>query len=500
MTTLVTADFVIAHDGRGHTELRDGAVLVEGERIVWVGRADAVPSGAGADERIALGRSILMPGLIDLDALADVDHLALDAWSDGDAQRRLDWSADYFARRHEVLSAEERSTMRRFALTQLALHGITAFMPIASEVHSAWAETHDDLLDVARIAGELGLRTFLGPSYRSGVHVIADDGTPTIAWDDEAGRHAFAEAVRFLDTAEELGDPLVTGILAPCRIETVRAELLEATARVSAERGVLVRAHALQGLDERELLGEAYGTTPLGLLERVGLLNERLVLAHGVYLDVHPEVHGEDRGDLAKLAAAGVSIVHCPLTNQRYAFLLEKLSQYLEAGVNVALGTDSFPPDLIRGIDAGVHLAKAQHADLGRGLLAEYVDAATSGGARALRRPDLGRIAVGATADLSAFALDDVRTGPVDDPLRTLVLAGSARDARFSMVGGRVVLRDGTIPGVDLDRLRADGQRIFDRLKAAYHERDHLAATGGPLFPPVLPPFRPMLPPFAESR
>lgn len=489
MTTLVTADFVIAHDGRGHTELRDGAVLVDGDRIAWVGRAADAPDGAGATERIALGRSILMPGLIDLDALADVDHLTLDAWCDGAAARRLDWSAGYFARRHDVLTAEERSAMRRFALVQLALHGITTFMPIASEVHSAWAETHDDLLDVARIAGELGLRTFLGPSYRSGVHVTTEGGGPAIAWDDAAGRHAFAEAVRFLDSVEALGDPLVTGVLAPCRIETVRAELLEATARVSAERGTLVRAHALQDLAERELFAAAHGTTPLGLLERVGLLNERLVLAHGVYLDVHPEVHGEDRGDLAKLAAAGVSIIHCPLTNQRYAFLLEKLSQYLDAGVNVALGTDSFPPDLIRGIDAGVHLAKAQHADLGRGLLAEYVDAATGGGARALHRPDLGRIAAGATADLSAFALDDVRIGAVDDPLRTLVLAGSGRDARFSMVAGRTVLRDGMLPGVDLDRIREDGQRIFDRLKAAYDERDHLASSGEPLFPPVLPPF-----------
>ncbi|WP_156322592.1 amidohydrolase family protein, partial [Leucobacter musarum] len=69
------------------------------------------------------------------------------------------------------------------------------------------------------------------------------------------------------------------------------------------------------------------------------------------------------------------------------------------------------------------------------------VEAATLGGARALRRPDLGRIAPGAAADLVAFSLADLRTGAIDDPVRTLTLAGTARDAHFSMVAGRTVMR-----------------------------------------------------------
>ena len=137
MHTLITADHVLAHDGSGHVELRDGAVLVDDGRIVAVGPASEF-SAASVDERLPLGESLLMPGLIDLDALADIDHLILDSWSDASASARLEWSASYFARsRHDVLDASERSTMRRYALTQLALHGITSFMPIASEVHSA---------------------------------------------------------------------------------------------------------------------------------------------------------------------------------------------------------------------------------------------------------------------------------------------------------------------------------------------------------------------------
>ncbi|KKI16761.1 MULTISPECIES: chlorohydrolase family protein [unclassified Leucobacter] len=497
-TTAVRAAFVIAFDerragGPGFVGLRDAVVHVRGDRITAVAHgADGAALEALADETIDLGESLLMPGLIDLEGLVDIDHLLLDSWWSPGHEARLEWSEAYARAPREVLDPEERSTLRRYGLAQLLLHGITAAMPISTEIHGAWAETHDDLLDTARTASELGIRTFLGPSYRSGVHVTRADGSAGIHWDEAKGEAAFAGAVRFLDTVDALDDPLVTGVLVPCRIETVSDAILAETGRVSAERGALVRAHATQGLDsEIGVLERERGTSPLDLLDRSGLLNERLILAHGVYLDVHPDVHGEDRGDLARLAEAGVSIAHCPLTNARYAFWLERLSQYLDAGVNIGLGTDSFPPDLVRAIDAGVQLAKSQHDDLGRGMLAEYVEAATLGGARALHRPDLGRIEPGAAADLVAFSLADPRMGAIDDPVRTLVLAGTGRDACFSMVAGRVVMRDGAIPGIDLDALRTEGQRIFEKLRAAYPERDALAGPGGSseaeLFPPVFP-------------
>ncbi|WP_241988977.1 chlorohydrolase family protein [Leucobacter luti] len=495
------ASHVIAADPAGPTgavtpglvELRDAVVLVRGDRIAGVGAGAAGAAlAAAADEVIDLGESLLMPGLIDLEGLVDIDHLLLDSWWSPEHEARLEWSEAYARDPREVLTPDERATLRRYGLAQLLLHGITTAMPIATEVHGAWAETHDDLLDTARTASELGIRVFLGPSYRSGVHVTRADGTHGIHWDEARGEAAFAGAARFLDTVAQLADPLVTGVLVPCRVETVSDELLRRTAELSAARNALVRVHATQGLDsEIGVLARERGTTPLGLLERTGLLNERLILAHGVYLDVHPDVHGEDRGDLATLAAAGAAIVHCPVTNARYAFWLERLSQYLDAGVTVALGTDSFPPDLIRAIDTGVQLAKAQHGDLGRGMLAEYVAAATLGGAAALRRTDLGRIEPGAQADVVAFSLADLRMGAIDDPIRTLTLAGTGRDAHFSMVAGRVVLRDGALPGVDAAALRAAGQRVFEKLRAAYPERDALAPAGGSteaeLFPPVFP-------------
>ena len=490
-TALRASHAITVHPGRGEAsstqgrperpnlvELRDAVVLVAGDRIVEVAQGAEGDALAGrADHVIDLGESLLVPGLIDLEGLVDIDHLLLDSWWAPEHEARLEWSEDYARHPQAVLTDAERSTLRRYGLVQLILHGITTAMPISTEVHGAWAETHDDLLDTARTASELGIRVFLGPSYRSGVHVTRADGSAGIHWDEAKGEAAFRDAARFLDTAAALADPLVTGVLVPCRVETVTDEILRRTAVLSEERDALVRVHATQGLvSEIDILARDRDATPLGLLNRAGLINERLILAHGVYIDVHPDVYGEDRGDLATLANAGVSIVHCPVTNARYAFLLEKLSQYLDAGVTIALGTDSFPPDLIRAIDTGVQLSKAQHDDLGMGLLAEYFEAATLGGAEALRRPDLGRIQPGAQADLVAFSLADLRMGAIDDPLRTLTLAGTGRDAHFSMIAGRVVMREGNLPGIDSAELRAEGQRIFEKLRAGYAQRDALAA------------------------
>ncbi|MFJ2897172.1 hypothetical protein ACIO87_20085 [Streptomyces sp. NPDC087218] len=77
-----------------------------------------------------------------------------------------------------------------------------------------------------------------------------------------------------------------------------------------------------------------------------------------------------------------------------------------------------------------------------------------------------------------------------DDPVRTFLLNGTARQASHSVVAGRPVMTDGRIPGVDLANLRRRAQELFDRMRAAYSERDLLRRDTAELFPPTFPPFR----------
>ncbi|MEV0251748.1 chlorohydrolase family protein [Nocardia sp. NPDC050712] len=485
MSTTLRADHVLAHVAGEHVLLADGEVVVEGQRIVFVG-----PRGAGpaAVETIELGPSLLVPGFIDLDALTDIDHTLLDSWQSPELGLGLQWSRDYAEhRRRAVFDAEERAFIREYGFIQLLRHGVTTAMPIASEVHSDWAETYQDAVAMAETAEGLGLRVYLGPSYRSGVNVVDDDGTRSLYWNEKLGIEGFEDAARFLRWAAERDSDLVRGALLPCRIETLSEDLLRRTAALAAESGVLVRLHALQGLLERDLVLARFGAPPISVLERTGLLGPNLLIPHGIYVDSHPRVDADTDDDVAMLASAGVAIVHCPLTSARHSSALDSFERYRAAGVTLCLGTDSYPPDLVRGIDTGVTVAKilAHRADAA--TYADYLSAATLGGATALGRPDLGRLEAGATADLVAFHLGDPLDGVLDDPVRTLCMNSTARAATFSMIGGRIVMRDSRIPGVDLAAVAERAQALFDRMRAAYAERDYLGRATEDLFPPSFP-------------
>lgn len=482
MPTKATARYVLGHNKGQHVLLEDACVVYSGDTIEYVGHDYTGP----VTEEIHLGDALLMPGLIDLDALTDIDHLILDSWAGPVQAKGHQWSDDYFRnRRMDVFTAEERQQIREYALIQLILHGITTYMPIASEVHSEWAESFEELVGMAETSRRLGLRGYLGPAYRSGVNVVLENGERSVMFDVDRGREGLADALRFIDHATQLNDPLIKSVLLPCRIETLDIELLKATAAASEEHDVQVRLHSLQGLVERELILDWHGVTPLELLDQVGMLNERLLIPHATYTDRNPAVFGEDRGDLARLAASAASIIHCPLTSMRYGSTLDSFNAYKAAGINISLGTDSFPPDLIRGIDAGVQLGKILAGSNDAGDLAGYFDAATLGGARALRRTDLGRLEPGAQADIVAFSLGDIRDGVHEDPLRTLTLNGTARQAVLSVVAGRTVMADGLIEGVDLDYWRGKAQELFARMREAYTLRDALNRPSDELFPPV---------------
>ena len=478
----MTADHILADTPDGVRWLRGGHVAWEGSTIVSVG-----PGRGPAGERIDLGEALVVPGLIDLDALADIDHLILDNGGSPEHAVSLAGAAEYWrGAPTDALDADQRETMREYAVTQLALHGITTFMPIAAEVHTAWAETDKELRRLAGHSRRLGLRGYLGPSYRSAVVAHGPDGRREVVVDEVRGDAGLAEALSFVEWARAQDTDLIHPALLPCRIESLSDDLMRRTAGAATQLGVPVRVHCLQQLWERHLVLERSGMTPLELLEDTGLLGTHLLVPHGLYLDRHPLVHGEDRGDLATLVEHEVSVIHCPLTSFRYGSMLDSVADYQDAGLTVAMGSDSFPPDLVRGMDGGLHAHRLQHGHSSMDL-ARLVQAAGPGGARALRRPDLGRIAEGATADLSAFSLADVRTGVTEDPLRTLVYNGSARDVVHTVVAGRTVVENGTLPGVDLEDLRRRGQEVFEVMRAAYTERDRGHRTRDELFAPVAP-------------
>jgi 8-oxoguanine deaminase len=481
MKTKIKALFVIGYDGSDHVIYRNGEVVYQDSHILFVGHDYPGP----VDQTIDAGQAIVSPGLIDLDALADIDHAILDTWNPPELDLGLQWSEDYFLhRRRDVFSFEEECFKRRYALTQLILNGITTAMPIAAETYKGWCEFYEELAATAAIAGELGLRMYLGPSYRSGINVVCSDGSRDVRWDEARGLAGLADAVRFVEDFDGVHGGLIRGCLLPCRIETVTPDLIRRTKAAADALGCPVRMHCLQGLHELRLLRQWYDKTPLEMLDEAGLLGPRMLIPHAIYIGGHSRTGEPYRGEIERLAETGTSIIHCPLTSARYGNMLETFDRYRSAGVNIALGTDSFPPDLIRGMDVGSNVMKILAHQKSAGAAADYFRAATLGGAKALGREDLGRLAPGALADLIIVDLSHLRVGPIDDPIRTLLMNTGGMYVRTVVINGRMVMQDGQIPGIDAAAMKAAGQAYFEKLKAAYPERDYLRRPVETLFPP----------------
>lgn len=484
MRTLLTAAYVIAHNGHSHTYLPHGQVVFTHNQIEFVGKNFE----GHVDRHIDYGHAVISPGLIDLDALGDIDSGVLTVDNGSKLENGRLWSADYLRRGpHEAYTPDEERFKARYAFTHLIRNGITTALPITSMYYREWAEHDDEFAGVAEVAGELGLRVYLGPCYMSGTTVVKDDRTAGPHWDEARGLAGLDAALRFIENFDGAHDGLVRGLLAPDRIETCTPELLRRTAAASRALQVPVRLHCCQSVYEFESVLQQHGHTPLGWLESLGLLNARAILPHGIYLSGHPSVSAKGDDDFQRLTASGATIAHCPAVFARSGETLDSFGKYRAAGINLGLGTDTWPPDLLHNMQLGFYLARVLEKGPALTSMADLFNAATLGGAQALGRNDLGRLSPGAQADIVVFDLSAPHLGPTFEPLKNLFLAGRGTDCRASYIAGRCVMENFKVIASDTVALQAQATQQFNKLLTHQNARRFDNAPPTSLVKPVFP-------------
>jgi len=271
---------------------------------------------------------------------------------------------------------------------------------------------------------------------------------------------------------------LVRGMLAPDRVETCTEALLRRTMDAARDLDCKVRLHMAQGEIEVATVRRLHGTTAPDWLVGLGLLSDRILAPHATNATAQ---------DLDHYATHGVSVVHCPLVSARFGSVLNSFRKLKARGINIAMGTDTAPADMLMNLMVGLLTARIADRDAAAVMSPDFWDAATLGGAKALGRDDLGRLQPGARADIAVFALDDVVMTPAIDPITTLVNGGSGKVTKAVFVDGRLSMRDRQVAGLDLVAAQARAQAQFDGLVARYPDRTWGHPPVAQIFPPSYP-------------
>jgi len=167
------------------------------------------------------------------------------------------------------------------------------------------------------------------------------------------------------------------------------------------------------------------------------------------------------------LAESGTAVAHCPQVFLRGGMLLENLGDYLKRGINVGLGTDTYPHNYLNEMFLATTLARVAGEHVDTVSTAAVLECATVRGARMLKRDDIGRLETGCKADLVLIDLNHPEMRPLRDPLRSLIYSAKERPVKDVYVDGYQVVKDHKVLHIDhedaLGRLEAAQRRAFEK-------------------------------------
>ncbi len=299
----------------------------------------------------------------------------------------------------------------------------------------------------ARAAAEAGMRAVAGM-------ILVDFPTGYADSPEEYLRKGLALHDRYRDHA------LIRTAFAPHSPYAVSDAPLQRLRTLADELEVPVHIHLHETRDEIVQSLRDHGERPLARLERLGLLGPNLVAVH---------MTQHEPGEIEKLARAGASVAHCPESNLKLASGFCPVSALLDAGVNVALGTDGAASnndlDLLGEMQTAALLAKGVAGSASALPASQALRMATINGAKALGlEGETGSLEPGKSADMVAIDLRDPDTQPVYNPVSQLVYAAGRDQVRHVWVAGRQLIRDGQPLTLDpssiLDDARSWGSRI----------------------------------------
>ncbi len=411
----------------------DHCVVVEGDLVKGIyPSAEAAKKWPGA-EAVQLPDHVLIPGLINAHTHSPMtllrgyaDDLDLPVWLKDHI-----WPAE-----QKFVGPEFVADGTRLAVAEMIRSGVTCFNDMYF-----FPETTIDVCLSAGMRASVGIPIIdMETAWASDINSYVEKGLKL---------HAGMKA-----------EPLVSFTLSPHAPYTVSDEILARISVLSSEHDFPVHMHVLETEWEIKQSHQQHNLHPLARLERAGLLDSRLLAVHMTQLSAD---------DIVKLADAGVNVAHCPQSNLKLASGICPLAALVEAGVNVALGTDGAASnndlDLLAEGQTAALLAKGISGDAEAVNAFEVIEMMTINGARALGIGDrVGSIEAGKQADLCALNMRSPETQPLHHVISQLVYAASTRQVSDVWIAGKQLLRKGELTTIDLDAVMESAGKWHSRL------------------------------------
>src|SRR5215469_6418694 len=435
-TTLIhDASWIVAWDAASERQsyLRNADLVFADGTVTFVGR-----NYRGEFDQKLDGRGLLiMPGLINIHSHPSTEpfyrgireeHGVPQMYMSRLSQRSLAFSPDM----------EVRRAGAEVAYCEMLLSGTTTVADL-SAIYPGWVE----------LAARSGLRVYLSPSYASARWFLEDEWQLKYRWDEAAGKARFLEAMKMIDEVRRHPSGRLSGIVSPAQIDTCTADLLRESRDAARERKLPFTTHCAQSVNEFLEMVKRFGTSPIQWAHEIGILGSGTILGHAIFIDEHSWLHWHSEEDLKILADTGTSVAHCPSPFARYGQVLEDFGRYRRARVNLGLGTDVAPHNLIEEMRLAAIFARIAAEDIGTVGTGDLFHAGTIGGATALGRADLGRLAPGMKADIVVVDLETPLMRPARDPLRSLIYTAADRAVRDVYVDGVKVVENRRVLTLD---------------------------------------------------
>ncbi len=405
--------------------IADGALRVQGDRIVDVGKAGPLLARFPDEPVHRFPDHVITPGLIDTHV-----HLA-QALLRGCADDRalVEWLCDRVWVLQGHFTEDDGRASARLCIAEMLRSGTTTFL----ESMLAQRYGFDGIAEVVR---DSGVRATLAkivmdtPKYADAARPMH----PGMIEDRETGLGGTLAMHRRWHGA---ADGRIRVWFGPRTPGAATPELYREIARLASLHGLGITMHLAEVRGDREFLQRAYGRLPVEFAEEVGLAGPHVVLVHMIWIT---------DGEIRRLARTGTHVSHNPSSNAKLASGLCPVPALLRAGVNVALGCDGGPSnnayDLVREMKLAACLHKGASGDPLVVPAETALEMATLAGARALGlEAEIGSLQPGKKADLAIFEMARLHLTPSPNPVSTLVYAASGGDVSDVMVDGRWVVR-----------------------------------------------------------